>query len=863
MVGGMVMIIDGHRMRVVRNGLPHLVDVVPPLAFAAGANPTDPAAGAGGGGGDGGGAPAPETVEEKQKNRAANSTAADQIRLVQRSCHGLMLSKIVFQQKAMLLLPDAVSAAQPSSYAYSSSSAHALVADIDWVTSPALGALQVFVEHAVVQLLERALLVARSPDFSITTRTHSQVLIGSDVATAIQILREDERGGAFKTYAQAKAAKKAQWNQQEVAAPWHCCVFATADKAGRGSGGGSGGSGGGGGVQKAGQKRVRREITVIFNGLSGDQVKLNIDPAETRTIGQLKQLYETDQGVPADSLMLMLLDQSPESGGGSGGSSSPSMSKRMDIDIGGSMFDDSEDELGGLADTLALEDIGIGDGTMLGVMPLDWCIEVLPEGGQPISEIWPPSPPPPPPVAPVGRGGAGGNRRREQPQGPAGGSGNSGSGSGSAVADGSLSAAPSVLVTSTDAVLPAVEAAIGAARSRLAKVQELEKAALAQLEAQQRHQEKGLQVEAETGGGGEMDRPSKSADKMAREGEEDEGEEDEDMEVEGGRREHITDERALSGGPFKTTRKTKGGSPSASALAKEGEGGAKEGKGGAKGPAKKTSKSPPKSSRKSKSVSKTKGKGKEWDEGDEETRRILFGLGGEGAGCGKAGGEGEAGLGSSIGASGPHEAVAYAMRINAPKDGPARESKEAAVVRAVERLSSTPATKRCIDPALFELMLRETATLTAGLHCYWTPEAVVAAHCLAEARLKKLIRRATSIAEHRYPGIVAEQSMRSDLPPMSPRVEGCVYGSDIEEAVSVALGPDMGNYGGHYGLPLPLPDELGWRGPRRPAMAHVRDELADAGNFSPVSDEEDDLRGAGRGHRYPMRNRVQRDPGAA
>jgi hypothetical protein len=839
-----------------------------------------------GAGGEGAGSDAVAEVEsakDKRVRRDANRKAIEQIRFVQSHAHGLLMSKLVFQQKVAALLPDSVSSSYSSSYSYSGpSSSHAAAADVEWVTAPALGALQVFVEHELLLLLERALLVARSPDCTIATSTHSHVLTGADVSMAIQMLQEEESGGAFKTYAQSKTTK-VPCEQEEGAAPWHCCaVVATGKDTGAGAGAADTAAGDAAaadddvttgceheeqprkqaseGTQhtmqtKVSQKRARREITIIFNGLSGDQVRLVVDLSLTNTIGQLKQLYEADQGIPADSLMLMHLDRSPRCGGGgvgsgsSGGSSTGEDSMEAAMDIGSSLFDESEDELGGLADTLSLESAGLHDGSMIGVMPLDWCIEVLPEGGQPMETARPPSPLQAPQHAPVGRGGAGGNRRKGKGDASKTGGGAGGSGSGKATGDGS-SASLSTLITSTDAVLPAVEAALAGARIRLSKIHELEKAAKTHVGMQltKRERELGLKYDFENQGSvygfGIPTAPTAAAVAAP-------------VWLPPG---SIVSGLGLGlpttihGAGAGTKQRAKSKSPTKSP---------------AKSPAK--CKSPPKSKSKSKTKSRTpKGKGKEGgQQGAEETRRKMefeAMAGSMERGTTKAAVED----GKQKGADTPgatNESAAYSLHINAPKDANAHVSREAAAVRVVERLSGTPTTKRCIDPAIFEIMLRETATLTAGLHCYWSPEAVVAAQCLAEARLKKLIRRAICTAEHRYPGIVAEQSMRRDLPPMSPRVEGCVYGSDLEEVVSAALGADMASYGGNYGLPLPLPADLGWRGPRRPVGPGVgagaghgemdRDRMSPVSDDTPIVDSDDEV------PRYPRRNRAPRAPGGA
>jgi histone H3/H4 len=300
-----------------------------------------------------------------QPNR---TIALGQVRLAQRS-EGLLLSKHAFQRKALALLRSLPTHQQ------------------QWISAPALGALQVLVENLLVDLLEGTNLVAIHcrfqticPEFLSMALQFSHPKLAARVEGKVHaylpatsapwdVCDEFKRQLPAKSLTAAEEMAEmidiANANQSaaaytgvrihlneglEAAVPLSDAVPEVRAAASEPS------------AKEADttDSEEGETITVNFVRLSGDTTALKVSVAETKTVYDLKKGYEKVYGVAA--ACQILLDMDVEEG-------------KDEEEV------TDEKELSGINDELSLAAARIGDGSNLSLSIEDWAVEVQNQNG--------------------------------------------------------------------------------------------------------------------------------------------------------------------------------------------------------------------------------------------------------------------------------------------------------------------------------------------------------------------------------------------------------------------------------------------------------------------------------------------------
>jgi histone H3/H4 len=287
--------------------------------------------------------------EQEQPNSPTSkrSISIGQVRLAQHS-EGLLLSKHAFQRKALALLRSLPSQEkQPQ----------------QWISAPALGALQVLAENVLVGLLADINLIAidckcqtvapeflsvalqfRNPKLAARVEGRVHPYLPSDTAPWEQCDELKKKlPAASLTAANAAAVPPNPPSDAAMEARAATSEPSAKDADPVGMTGGEAGE----------------TITVKFIRLSGEESELVVNVAEMKTVGELKKGYEKVHGVSAACQILLNMDfQEGE-------------------DEAAEMTD--EKELSGLSDELSLEAAHISDGTSLSLSIEEWVVEVYAE----------------------------------------------------------------------------------------------------------------------------------------------------------------------------------------------------------------------------------------------------------------------------------------------------------------------------------------------------------------------------------------------------------------------------------------------------------------------------------------------------
>jgi histone H3/H4 len=288
-----------------------------------------------------------ESDEDEQHQQQSNRVIAiGQVRLAQRS-EGLLLSKHAFQRKALALLRSLPSQQQQPQ---------------QWISAPALGALQVLAESVLVGLLEGTNLVAIHcrfeticPEFlsvalqfgnpelaaRVEGRVHPYLPAGSAPWNQCKEFKR-QLPAASLTKANTAAAAVPPSPPADAATPEARAAAAAASEPSAKESDTTAGEEG-------------ETITVNFVRLSGDTTALMVSVAETKTVYDLKKGYEKVHGVAAACQILM----------------------NMDMEEGKDEKEVTDDkELSGLSDELSLAAARISNGTNLTLSIEEWTIEV-------------------------------------------------------------------------------------------------------------------------------------------------------------------------------------------------------------------------------------------------------------------------------------------------------------------------------------------------------------------------------------------------------------------------------------------------------------------------------------------------------
>jgi histone H3/H4 len=287
---------------------------------------------------------------KEQQEHPKRSISIKQVRLAQRS-EGLLLSKHTFQRKALALLHSLPSQEKPQ----------------NWISAPALGALQVLAEGVLVGLLEGTNLVAIHckfqtvcPDFLSVALHLSNPKLAARVERRVHPYLPSESApweqcAEFKKQLPAISLTAASATSATAAAmlPDPPSGVATAEARAATSEPSAKDAE----TIGATDGEEGEMITVKFNRLSAAMSELKVDVAETKTVGDLKKAYEMAHGVTAACQVLL----------------------NMDTQEGRDEAAEATDEkkLSGLSDELSLEAAHISDGTSLTLSIEEWGVEVL------------------------------------------------------------------------------------------------------------------------------------------------------------------------------------------------------------------------------------------------------------------------------------------------------------------------------------------------------------------------------------------------------------------------------------------------------------------------------------------------------
>jgi histone H3/H4 len=290
--------------------------------------------------------------EEREQQLAKRDISLSQVRLAQYS-EGLLLSKHAFQRKALALLRSFPSQEkQPQ----------------QWISAPALGALQVLAENVLVELFNGSNLVALHckfstvcPDFlSVALRFSNPKLAARVEGRVHPYLPTDsapwEQCDELKK--QLPAASLTAANAAAAVPPNPPSDVATTEAGARAAPSEPSTKdayqGSTAGTTECEEGEV---MTVKFVRLSGDVSELTVNTAETKTVGELKKGYEKVYGVTAACQVLLNMD------------TQEGEDEAVEVT--------DEKELSGLRDELSLGAARISDGTSLTLSIEEWAVEVL------------------------------------------------------------------------------------------------------------------------------------------------------------------------------------------------------------------------------------------------------------------------------------------------------------------------------------------------------------------------------------------------------------------------------------------------------------------------------------------------------
>jgi histone H3/H4/predicted DNA-binding WGR domain protein len=287
--------------------------------------------------------------EQEQQEHPKRSISTKQVFLAQNS-EGLLLSKHAFQRKALALLRSLPSQEEQPQ---------------QWISAPALGALQVLAEGVLVGLLEGTNLVAIHckfqticPDFLSVALQFSNPKLAARVEGKVHpYLPSDsapwEQCDEFKKQLPAASLTAASAASAAAAMPPNPpsdvasaeARVATSEPSAKDAG-----------TTGATDGEEGEMITVKFIRLSGDTSELTVNVTETKTVADLKRAYEKAHGVTAACQILLSMDAQEGEG------------EAAEVT--------DEKELSGLGDELSLEAAHISEGTSLSLSIEEWAIEV-------------------------------------------------------------------------------------------------------------------------------------------------------------------------------------------------------------------------------------------------------------------------------------------------------------------------------------------------------------------------------------------------------------------------------------------------------------------------------------------------------